>query len=134
MQRSKSRESGRQTVTRLWWMVFEVDKGREVGRRGQIRIMFVEEQCFKFGMKELKRDGKGIGLSSFLGCVRYFSQQWRKFVPKSWTAMDMELLENLSDEVTKWRSNAIEWKMILADPELQRRGWQNLPKFLNDLF
>ena|SRR6218665_1082606 len=33
-QRSRSRESGRQTVRRLWWMVFGVETGREVrGRR-----------------------------------------------------------------------------------------------------
>jgi len=31
----------------------------EGGRgRGQIRIGFVEEQCFKFGLKELWRDSK----------------------------------------------------------------------------
>ena len=52
-QRVKSRESGRQTVRRLWWMVFGVETGREVVGRGQIRIGFVEEQCFKFGVKEL---------------------------------------------------------------------------------
>ena len=40
-------------------MVFEVETGREVGGRGQIRIGFVEEQCFKFGMKELWRDRRG---------------------------------------------------------------------------
>ena len=51
-QRVRSRELGRQTVRRLWWMVFGVETGREVGGRGQIRIGFVEEQCFKFGVKE----------------------------------------------------------------------------------
>src|SRR6218665_2419679 len=30
MQRSRSRESVRQTVKRLWWMVFGVETGREV--------------------------------------------------------------------------------------------------------
>ena len=30
-QRVRSRESGRQTVRRLWWMVFGVGTGREVG-------------------------------------------------------------------------------------------------------
>jgi len=40
-------------------MGFGVETGREVGRRGQIRIGLVEEQCFKFGVKELWRDGKG---------------------------------------------------------------------------
>jgi len=39
--------------------VFGVEAGREVGRRGQIRIGFVEERCFKFGAKELWRDRKG---------------------------------------------------------------------------
>src|SRR6218665_2336910 len=33
--------------------------GRHTGRTGQIRIGFVEEQCFKFGVKELCRDSKG---------------------------------------------------------------------------
>ena len=32
------------------------------GKR-EIRIGFVEEQCFQFGMKELWRDGKGRGWS-----------------------------------------------------------------------
>ena len=31
----------------------------EGGRRGQVRLGFVEEQCFKFGVKELWRDSKG---------------------------------------------------------------------------
>jgi len=30
-------------------MVFGVETGRAVGRRGQIRIGFVKEQCFQFG-------------------------------------------------------------------------------------
>jgi len=38
MQWSRSRESGRQTVRRLWWMVLGVETGREVWRRGWIRI------------------------------------------------------------------------------------------------
>src|SRR6218665_1200254 len=33
-QQSKSRESGRQTVRQLWWMVFGVETGREVWGRG----------------------------------------------------------------------------------------------------
>ena len=33
--------------------MFGVETGREVGGRGLIRIGFVEEQCFKFGVKEL---------------------------------------------------------------------------------
>jgi len=40
-------------------MVFGVETGRAVGRRGQIRIGFVEEHCFQFGVKELWRDRKG---------------------------------------------------------------------------
>jgi len=36
-------------------MVFGVDTGREVEGRGQIRIEYAEEQCFKFGLKELWR-------------------------------------------------------------------------------
>jgi len=39
-------------------MVFGVETGREVERRG-IRVGFVEEQCFKFfGVKELGRYSK----------------------------------------------------------------------------
>ena len=57
-QRVRSRESGRQTVRWLRWMVFGVETWREVGRKGQIRIGFVEEQCFKFGVKELWRDSR----------------------------------------------------------------------------
>src|SRR6218665_1272421 len=33
-QRVRSRESDRQTVRWLWWMVFGVETGREVGRSG----------------------------------------------------------------------------------------------------
>jgi len=36
-------------------MVFGVETGMDVGRRGQIRIGFAKEQCFKFGVKELWR-------------------------------------------------------------------------------
>ena len=38
---------------RLWLIVFRVETGREAGRRGQIRIGFLEEQCFKLGVREL---------------------------------------------------------------------------------
>ena len=57
----RSRESGRQTVRRLWWMVFGFETGREVGRRGWIRIGFVEEQCFQFGAKEQWGESKRWG-------------------------------------------------------------------------
>jgi len=40
-------------------MVFGVETGREVGRRGQIRMGFIEEKCFQFGVKELWGDSKG---------------------------------------------------------------------------
>src|SRR6218665_2508228 len=62
--------SGRQTVRRLWWMVFGVETWREVGGRGQIRKGFVEKQCFKSGVKELWRDSKGWGFDEFVGWVR----------------------------------------------------------------
>jgi len=50
-------------------MVFGVEAGREVGRRGQIRIGFVEEQCFRLGVKELwrERESKGWGFGEFVG-------------------------------------------------------------------
>ena len=35
-------QAGRQSVRRLWWMALGVETGREVGRRGQIRIGFVK--------------------------------------------------------------------------------------------
>src|SRR6218665_2584262 len=44
-QRSRSRESGKQTVRRLWWMVLGVETGREVWGRPSIRIRFAKEQC-----------------------------------------------------------------------------------------
>ena len=62
-QRSRSSQAGRQTVRRLWWMVLGVETGREVWKRRCIRIGFAKEQCFKFGLNELRRDGKGRGLS-----------------------------------------------------------------------
>jgi len=34
-QRVRFRESGRQTVRRLWWMVFRVETGREVGEEDE---------------------------------------------------------------------------------------------------
>ena len=51
-QRSKSRESDRQTVRRLWWMVFGFETGRKVRGRGRTRIGFAIEQRFQFGVKE----------------------------------------------------------------------------------
>jgi len=44
-------------------MVFGVETGREVGRSGQIK--FVEKLCFKLGVKELWRAGKGRGFGEF---------------------------------------------------------------------
>jgi len=37
-------------------MVFGVKTGREVGRRGWIRIEFFREQYFQFGVRKLWRD------------------------------------------------------------------------------
>ena len=51
-------------------MVFGVETGREVGRKGQIRIGFIEEKCFQFGVKELWRDSKGRGFSGFVYGIR----------------------------------------------------------------
>src|SRR5688572_24059298 len=45
---SKSRESGRQTVRRLRWMMLRVEMAREVRRREGIGIGFVKKQCFQF--------------------------------------------------------------------------------------
>src|SRR5688572_29440711 len=47
-QRSKSRESGRQTVRRLRWMMLRVEMAREVRGREGIGIGFVKKQCFQF--------------------------------------------------------------------------------------
>ena len=80
-QRSRSRQSGRQTVRRLWWMVLGVETGREVWRRQWIRVGFAKEQCFQFGVKELCRDGQGRGVSELVGRFRYLPQCWREFVP-----------------------------------------------------
>jgi len=68
------------TVRRLWWMVLGVETGREVWERRRISIGFAKEQHFQFGVKELWRNGKGRGLSSFIGWVRYLLQCWREFV------------------------------------------------------
>jgi len=47
-QRVRSRESGRQTARRLWWMVFGVETGREVWRREwEIQKTRGEEKPFK---------------------------------------------------------------------------------------
>jgi len=48
-------------------MVFGVETLREVWGRGCIRIGFANEQCSQFGVKELWRNGKRRGLSSFVG-------------------------------------------------------------------
>ena len=65
-QRVRSRESDRQSTIarRLWWMVFGVKTGREVGRRGWIRIGFVEKQGFKFGLKDCGEIARGEVLVS----------------------------------------------------------------------
>ena len=39
-------QAGRQRVRRLWWMVFGIETGREVGWKEWIRIGFATEQCF----------------------------------------------------------------------------------------
>jgi len=50
---------GRQAVRWLWWVVFRVETWSKVGgKRGRIRVGFVKEQCFKFGVKALRRDSK----------------------------------------------------------------------------
>src|SRR5688572_30665250 len=45
---SKSRQSGRQTVRRLRWMMFRVEMAREVRGGEGIGIGFVKKQCFQF--------------------------------------------------------------------------------------
>src|SRR6218665_3896206 len=75
-QRSRSGESGRQTVRRLWWMVFGVETGREVRGRRQIRIGLAKEQCFQFGVKEPRSDFKGRGLSELVGWLGLISQAY----------------------------------------------------------
>ena len=58
MQRVRSRESDRQIVRRLWWMVFGGETGTtDIGRRGQIRIGFVDDQGFQFGVNEYASAG-----------------------------------------------------------------------------
>ena len=69
-QRSRSRESGRQTVRRLWWMVLGVETGMEVWGWRWIRIGFAKEQCFQFGVKELLSDRKMWSFGEFVGWVR----------------------------------------------------------------
>ena len=91
-QRVRFRESGRQTVRRLRWMVFGVEMRREVGRRGWIMIGFIEEQCFQFGVKELWRDSNRWGFGEFLGWVRYLLQCWWEFVKKRWDSYDYEAM------------------------------------------
>ena len=71
------RQAGRQTVRRLWWMVFGVETGREGGGRGQIKIGFVEKQCFKFGVKQLWRGSKGWGFGSAGKNLRFFLEKNR---------------------------------------------------------
>ena len=69
-------------------------------------------------MKELWRDGKGRGSSELVGWVRYLSQWWRNGFQRGGTAMAMERLENLSDEVTEGRSS------VRVDKDrVERGGW-----------
>ena len=72
-------------------MVFGVETGKEVGRRGQIRIEFVEEQCLKFGVKELWRNSKGwccrscCRWASRVSMPRYYFHRWNGTnVDKGW--------------------------------------------------
>ena len=49
---------------------------------------------------------------------RILSQYWREFIPKRGTAMAMERLEHVSDEVTEGRSS------VKAEGEcVEREGW-----------
>ena len=100
-------------------MVFGVETGMEGGRRGQIRIGFVEEQCFKFGVKELWRDSKGWGFGKFVGWVRYSCRSaGGSLFQRGGTAMAIERSENLSDEVTEGRG------IVRAETEREEReGW-----------
>src|SRR6218665_3294286 len=106
------------TVRRLWWMVLGVEMGRAGWERRRISIGFAKEQHFQFGVKELWRNGKGRGLSSFIGWVRYLSQCWREFVPERRDSYAMERLENLSDEVTEGRSS-----VRVDEDRVERGGW-----------
>src|SRR6218665_59663 len=124
-QRSRSRESGRQTVRRLWWMVLGVKTRREVhvwGRRC-IGTGFAKEQCFQFGVKELWRDGKGRGLSELIGWVRYICNcrnADRSLFQRGGTATAMERLESLSDAVTEGRSTS---SVRVDGDRVERGGW-----------
>ena len=66
-QRVRSRESGRQGRQSDGYggWCLELRRGREQRRRGQVRIGFVAEQCFKFGVKELWRDRGEVLMSSY---------------------------------------------------------------------
>ena len=50
-------------------MVFGVETGKEVGRRGQIRIRFIEEKCFQYGVKELYYGEVLVGSFTPQGCA-----------------------------------------------------------------
>ena len=52
-------QAGKQTVRWLWRMVFGVEMGREVWRRGWIRIEFAKEQCFQFPSKSCREMARG---------------------------------------------------------------------------
>src|SRR6218665_1249155 len=58
------RKSGRQKVRRLWWMVLEVETGREVGRKGQNHLVRTSSssRCWE-GSKE-----EDYGLLSYMYC------------------------------------------------------------------
>ena len=54
-------------------MVLGVEIGGRYGEEDEFGIGFAKEQCFQFGVKELRRDGMGRGLRSFVRWVRYLS-------------------------------------------------------------
>ena len=101
-------------------MVFGVEAGREVGRRGWLGIRFAEEQRFKFGVKELWTDSKRWGFVEFVGWVGYLSQCWLEFVPKRRGSYSIRDLRSPRRRFTWLHGEENLWIQISC---LERKRW-----------
>jgi len=96
--RSRSREAGIQTVRRLWWMVFGVQRGSKVWGRGWIKVYdLLKSSVFSFEWKSYgkvqERYGKLARGEFWLSMILY---EWGKCKSKN-RALPILVFANIAD-------------------------------------
>src|SRR6218665_22579 len=80
------------------------------GEEGESGYNLLKRSVFGFERnRPTCRDITRGGFGEFVGWVRYLSQSWQELFQGKWSAMAMERLVNISDEVTEGRRNARIW-------------------------